>query len=122
MKYIVRDRNGGELTFRDFGQVQEAWLVGMIEPDDQIREESSTRWRKAGALPELRDTRPRGAQAWGGVWLLWVVLGVVGATASLRLLSGPTLQQKLFGVVVLLADAIILFKVTRDAHRRGRRG
>ena len=52
MRYFVRTPEG-ELVFNSFGEVERAFLQGLVEPDDEIREEDANKWRKASTLPLL---------------------------------------------------------------------
>lgn len=54
MKYFVRNPDG-ELTFGSIHELRAMFEQGMVGPDDEVRAEDSQAWRKAAAIPELRD-------------------------------------------------------------------
>lgn len=118
MKFRVRSKDGGELEYESFGQVEQAWLLGFVEPDDELLEEGKTKWRKASSFPLLVQARRSGDQVWMGSWFLWIVLGVAGATAALVLLGHEALEHKIAGVVMGFAVAMAMLKVTLNAHAR----
>lgn len=118
MKFRVRSKDGGELEYESFGQVEQAWLMGFVEPDDELLEEGKTKWRKASSFPLLVQARRSGDQVWMGSWFLWIILGVAGATYALVLLGHPELEHKIAGVVMGFGVAMAMLKITLNAHAR----
>lgn len=118
MKYRVRTRDGGELDYTSFGQVEQAWLMGLIEPDDEVLEEGKTRWRKAGSIPLLISARRSSEQVWAGSWFLWTLIGIFGATIGLGLLSQSELEYKAAGAVVAFGVASLMIHVSVKAWDR----
>jgi hypothetical protein len=118
MKYRVRTRDGGELDYTSFGQVEQAWLMGLIEPDDEVLEEGKTRWRKAGSIPLLISARRSSEQVWAGSWFLWTLIGIFGATVGLGLLSQKELEYKAAGAVVAFGIASLMIHVSVKAWDR----
>lgn len=53
MRYTVRTSSGGELQFDGIEQLRESFRLGLVDPDDEVREEQSERWVKANAIPVL---------------------------------------------------------------------
>jgi hypothetical protein len=119
MKYRVRSSDG-ELEYSSFGEVEKAWNMGLIEPNDEVLEEGQTLWRKAGALPVLAAARRTGDQVWMGTWFLWVLLGVTVATVALMLLRAPSYTYKAAGVALAFADAGVMFFITQRAYQRAK--
>ena len=119
MKYQVRSKDG-VLTYGSFREVEEAWVMGLIEPDDELLEEGKTQWRRAGSVPLLVQARRRGDQVWAGTWFLWVLVGVIGATGSLALLRSNDTSAQVAGGVLAFAVASVLFRVTVTAAKRSR--
>ena len=117
MKYWVRNQDG-ELEYSSFGQIEEAWLLGLVEPDDEIKEEGWEKWRKASSFPTLARARRSGEQVWRGTWFAWVMLGVVGGTYALYKMQQKELMDKGIGLVVAVAVAILLIQVARRAAER----
>ena len=116
MKYRVRSSEG-ELEYLSFGQVEQAWLMGLIAPEDEILEEGHTKWRKAKTIPLLMQARRSGEQVWMGTWFVWTLLGVAGATIALVLFRN---DETLAGALVSIVVALVMMKVTTDANRRSR--
>jgi hypothetical protein len=119
MKFKVRSKeDGGVLDFDSFGQVEQAWLLGLIDPEDELLEEGKTVWRKAGAVPLLVSARRSGDEVWKGTWFAWTLIGVIGGTVALVLLGAPGLTSKAIGVVVAFIFAGLMIKVSQDAWQR----
>ncbi len=118
MRYRVRTRDGGELDYASFGQVEQAWLMGLIDPDDELLEEGKTRWRKAGSIPLLVSARRSSEQVWRGTWFLWTLIGIFGATVGLTLLSKKELEFKIAGVVVAFGVASLMAHISVKAWER----
>jgi hypothetical protein len=117
MKYRVRSKEG-ELEYSSFGQVEQAWLLGLIDPDDEILEQGQTKWRKANSIPLLVNARRSGEQVWVGTWFVWTLIGVVGGTIALVLLNSAEMTQKIGGVVVAFVVGGLMIKVTMNAYER----
>lgn len=119
MRYRVRAKDGGgELDFESFRQVEEAWLLGLIDPDDEVLEEGKARWRKAGSIPLLVSARRSSEQVWRGTWFLWTLIGILGATVALSLMAKPALEFKIAGVVVAFLVASLMIHVSVRAWER----
>lgn len=117
MKFRVRSKEG-ELEYESFGQVEKAWLLGLIDPDDEILEEGHTKWRKANTIPLLVNARRSGEQVWVGSWFAWTLIGVAGGTIALVLLNSSSWTQRIAGVVVAFVVAGLMLKVTMNAYAR----
>lgn len=118
MRYRIRTKDGGELDYASFGQVEQAWLLGLIDPEDEVLEEGKTKWRRAGSIPLLVSARRTSEQVWRGTWFLWTLIGLVGATVGLSLLSKPGLEFKVAGLVVTFGVASLMVHVTVKAWDR----
>ena len=114
MKYTVRTKDG-ELTYESFGAVEQAWLSGLVGPDDELLEEGATRWRRADSFPILVRARRQGNQVWGGSQAAWIAIGVVFGSIALYLLAHG---HYLMGAVVALALTTVLFRVTHAAFKK----
>jgi hypothetical protein len=116
MKFRVKSTEG-ELEFESFGQLEQAWLLGFVAPNDEVLEEGHEKWRKAGSIPLLVSARRSGEQVWVGKWFAWVLLGVTGATIAIVLLQNGYL---LAGIVAAIVVTLVMGKVTMNANRRAR--
>lgn len=115
-KYRVKSKEG-ELTFGSFGEVERAWLQGLVEPEDEVLEEGSTRWRKAKSIPLLAGARRTGNQVWGGTQHFWIIFVVVLASLALYwLVKG---KWALGGGLSLLIS-LVLFRITTNAYKRSK--
>src|SRR4051812_48487926 len=75
MKWTVRTKEG-ELVYGSFGEVEQAFRSGLVEPDDELREEGTDKWRKASALPLLAKAQPGKSAYLAGAQLWLVVLAI----------------------------------------------
>ena len=48
----------GELEYESILHVEQAYLSGLVDPEDEVLEEGGTLWRKAATLPNLARARP----------------------------------------------------------------
>ena len=48
MKYTVKNKEG-ELTYGSLDEVKTAYVLGLIEADDEVLEDGASLWRKASA-------------------------------------------------------------------------
>jgi hypothetical protein len=116
MRYTVKTPEG-ELTFSSFGEVERAWLQHLIDPEDEIRGEGSTHWRKASSFPVLVRARRQSAAVWGGSQSLWILIGIVlGSVALYFIVKG----KLLIGLTTALGVALLLTQVTYRAFKRTR--
>jgi hypothetical protein len=116
MKYTVRTKEG-ELVYGSFGAVEQAWLQGLVEPDDEVLEEGTTKWRKAGSIPLLARARRSGNQVWGGAQMAWIVIGIATSSFALYMLATGRL---LIGGISALATAFMLFNITTKAFKKSK--
>jgi hypothetical protein len=127
MKFTVRTPEG-ELTFGSFGEVEKAWLLGLVGPDDELLEEGNSKWRKASTFPHLVNARRTGDQAWGGAWFLWTVIGILMGSGALwelkagiaALSHGDLTPELVIGAVLGLITALVMIRVTVRAHKNSR--
>jgi hypothetical protein len=116
VRYFVRTPEG-ELVFNSFGEVERAFLQGLVEPDDEIREEGANKWRKASTLPLLLQARRRGDAVWGGTQSAWIIVSIVFASAALYLIAKG---RTWLGLTIAFALALLLTRVTYRAFKRTR--
>src|SRR5689334_7398992 len=116
MKFKVRNQEG-ELEFQSFGEVERAWLMGLVGPEDELLEDGKTMWRKANTFPHLVNARRTGEQAWGGSWFLWTVMGIMlGSSAMWLIRDGYYLAGGTLG----LMTAMVMTHVTVKASKRSK--
>lgn len=116
MKFKVRTPEG-ELDFQSFGEVEKAWLMGLVGPDDELLEDGKQNWRKASSYPLLVQARRTGEQAWGGSWFLWTVIGILLASGTGWLIK---MGENLYAGVLGLMTAMVMIHVTVRAAKRSR--
>jgi hypothetical protein len=107
----------GELTFPNFGEVERAYVQGLIEPDDELLEEGSTKWRKARSFPILAQTRRPPNAVWQGTQKAWVFLFLVLGFAALYCFQKGML---LVGLALAMVVGLLLTRITYKAYKRTR--
>lgn len=111
MKYTVKNKDG-ELTYGSMEEVKTAYVLGLVEAEDEVLEEGATLWRKAGAIPLLVTARKVNvARGESNVLRGWVIGALVLAFfAFYFLIKGVWLWGGLtaFGVVAMLAQVVRL--------------
>ncbi|MCP3101879.1 hypothetical protein LZ198_23660 [Myxococcus sp. K15C18031901] len=117
MRYVVRTPEG-ELTYPSLGDVERAYVQGLVDPDDEVREESASQWRKAGSLPVLaRARRPATGLAARGQWLPVAGVVLLGAVA-LSLVFRDSWRLRVLGIILALVASSMLTRVTFKAFKR----
>ncbi len=117
MRYRVRTPEG-ELEYESILHVEQAYVSGLVDPEDEVLEEGGTLWRKASTLPVLaRARRPAGSKSSNRKQFLTILLAVVlGVFALLLVVSG----RGLWALLITVGAASLLWRVTYDAFRRKR--
>ncbi len=117
MKYTVKTRDG-ELTYGSLEEVKTAYVLGLIEPEDDVLEENTSLWRKAGGIPLLitakKVTHDRGQSNQQRAWAIGAL--VMAIFCFYFLIKGYYLVGGLLGFAV----AALLFQVTTLAAKRKR--
>ncbi len=117
MRYRVRTPDG-ELDYTSMGEVERAYIQGLVGPEDEVREEGQTLWRKASTIPVLARAKPP-PKAWSFTSLeMGIILSVVRGFSSLMLLLGASPVQRGLGLLLALSTAMMLSRVTYKAFRR----
>lgn len=113
MKFTVKTPDG-ELTYASFGEVEKAWLNGLVGPDDELLEEGHTKWRKASTFPVLMQARRHGDAVWGGSQQAYLIIVVVlGSAALYALVKGHWI-----GIPALFILAYMMMRITWNAYKR----
>jgi len=111
-RYLVR-AHGGELIYETLIHVEQAYLAGLVEPDDEISEEGSGVWRRAREMPQLANLK-RMERSLAGAYVPGVVATVVVALASLGfLLAG----HWIVALVLAFILSALLFRLTYKASQ-----
>jgi hypothetical protein len=118
MRYRVRTPHG-ELEYPSLGDVEQAYVAGLVDPDDEVLEEGGTLWRKAASLPALARAQARRAdsRASSRSQTLTIVVAVVLGMCALGLVFSG---RGLFGLLIAMVVASLLFRVTVNAFKRPR--
>ncbi|MCU0701873.1 MAG: hypothetical protein MUC96_35670 [Myxococcaceae bacterium] len=121
MKYRVRNQDG-ELEFESFGQLEQAWLMGMVEPSDEVLQEGHQKWRRADSVAVLATAKRHGDNVWGGSWFLFVLIGVALGTVALVLFKQAATEKNDLkwglGFLVAIVDVVLMTRVTVNAQKR----
>ena len=115
MKYTVKNQDG-ELTYGSLEEVKMAYVLGLVDEEDQVLEEGASLWRPAGAIPLLVTARKvNTARGQSNALRGWVIGALVlSFFAFYFLVKGVWVWGGLatFGVVSMLV------RVTALASRR----
>ncbi|ADO73013.1 hypothetical protein [Stigmatella aurantiaca] len=115
MRYRVRTPEG-ELDYASLGDLEQAYVQGLVEPHDEVLEEGGSLWRKAESLPVLVRARSSAPKPWARSQALTVSLGVLLSAVALVLLwRGAGLLPVL--AIALIVGAVLM-RVTLKAFRR----
>jgi hypothetical protein len=100
VKYTVTNADGS-LTYGSLEEVKEAYVLGLISPDDEVLEEGASKPRKAGGIPLLATAaKARNASDLGKHRNTWLFILIPVALAALYFLIK---QQYVIGGVLLVA-------------------
>jgi hypothetical protein len=117
MGYVVRTQDG-ELVYPSLYDVERAYAQGLVDPEDDVREEGASTWRKAGTLPALAGARRTSMDASRLTQLLPVLGVVVLGGAALKFLFQDSMSLRLVGIVLTLAASLLLSRLVTHNHRR----
>jgi hypothetical protein len=118
MAYRVRSPDG-ELMFPSLGDVERAYVQGLVDPDDEVREDGAEKWRKASSLPALARAKPDTQGKASRAQTLTVVGAVaVGLLALVLLFTGSSWSVRIMGIALALVVSGMLTRVTFKAYKR----
>lgn len=118
MRYRVRTPDG-ELEYESILHVEQAYVAGLVDPEDEVLEEGGTLWRKASTLPALARARGTSVEYWAhkhALTLRIVIAALLGGVALLLIRLGYGLWALLPAFVV----SSMVWRVTYKAFRRTR--
>lgn len=117
MRYRVRTPEG-ELEYESLLHVEQAYVAGLVAPEDEVLEEGGTLWRKAATIPTLARARRSAPSAFDRTQLL-SILGAValGICALLFFRRG----QSWVALLLSLGVIALLWRVTFSTFRTKRR-
>ncbi len=111
MKYTVKNKDG-ELTYGSMEEVKTAYVLGLVEPEDEILEEGAKVARKAGAIPLLVTAKKvnveRGDSKVLGGWVLGALALAMFAFYFLLNEHWKWGGLATFGVLAMLAQIVRL--------------
>lgn len=116
MRYRVRTPEG-ELEYESILHVEQAYLAGLVAPEDEVLEEGGTLWRKAASIPTLARARKAAPKAFDRNQVMIIALAVVLGIFALMLVRNG---KGLYALLASLAVVSLLFRVTRTAFRKKR--
>jgi hypothetical protein len=114
MGYRVRNSDG-ELKFPSLGDIAKAYRNGLVEPDDEVRDERSTEWKKASSMLVLRDERPA-PRRHSPARLIVLAIVLIVCVAALVALRGNW-QGQLLLLAVAFIGVVFGLQVTPGAFR-----
>jgi hypothetical protein len=116
MRYRVRTPDG-ELEYESLLHVEQAYVAGLVAPEDEVLEEGGTLWRKAASLPNLVRARrelARTRSADRSLMLTVLAAVVLGVISLVLFFKGYDLAA----ILLALAVVSVLMRVTVKAFRR----
>ena len=128
MKYLVRmpDNPNGVLEYGSMREVEQAYLNGLIGPEDEIKEINAEKWRKAKSMAVLANARRHGNQVWGGTQFLWMMVTVVMGSLAFWLIQRGVRDNAyaytISGMLLAIGLAALLMRVTASAFKRSKPG
>lgn len=118
MRYRVRTPEG-ELEYESILHVEQAYVAGLVAPEDEVLEEGGTLWRKAATFPNLaRARRSAPSGAFNRAQVLTIVGAVVLGICALLLMRRG---QGMLALLASLGVIALLWRVTFSAFRTKRR-
>ncbi|MCY1034554.1 hypothetical protein OV207_24085 [Corallococcus sp. BB11-1] len=118
MAYRVRTPDG-ELMFPSLGDIERAYVQGLVDPDDEVREDGAEKWRKASSLPVLAQARkPQAAKDTRAQTLTVLGAVAVGVLALVLLVTGSSSNMRMLGIALALVVSGLLTRVTFKAYKR----
>lgn len=118
MRYRVRTPEG-ELEYESILHVEQAYLAGLVDPEDEVLEEGGTLWRKAATIPTLARARGTGIQYWAhkNSQTLSIVIAAIAGLFSLFLMK---MGYGLWALAPALGASSMVWRVTYKAFNRRR--
>ncbi|HEX8702506.1 MAG TPA: hypothetical protein VF815_26970 [Myxococcaceae bacterium] len=115
MRYRVRTPDG-ELEYPSLRDVEQAYVQGLVDPQDEVLEEGATLWRKAESLPALARARRTSSSTFGSGQTLTVVGSVaLGVVALYLYFTGVGVMWVL---VIAMLIVPLLTRLMMKAFRR----
>jgi len=103
MKYRVRTPEG-ELSYPSILELTKAYLMGLVEPGDEVQREGDTLWRKAASIPQLAQAKKPPRHFFADTQMRWALgLALLGSVAGFSFLYGA----QHIGALFVLAFAVI---------------
>jgi hypothetical protein len=115
MRYRVRTPEG-ELEYESILHVEQAYVAGLVDPEDEVLEEGGTLWRKAASLPNLARARSKSSTSKPSrstqLWSI-VIAAVLGLFALFLLRRGAGM----WALLIVLGASSLVWRVTYQAFR-----
>jgi hypothetical protein len=116
MRYRVRTPEG-ELEYESILHVEQAYVAGLVAPEDEVLEEGGTLWRKAATIPNLARARKATPKPFDRNLALTIALAVVLGICALMLMRSG---RGMLALLVSLGVISLLWRVTFTAFRKKR--
>ncbi len=116
-RYVVR-AHSGELIYETRIHLEQAYLAGLVEPEDEVSVEGTGTWRRAAEMPELASLR-RAEHALAGEYVPWAAASVILAVAALIfLIRGPWYVALALALVLSAVLWGLTYKASQLKHTR----
>lgn len=103
------------MRFESFREVHNAYRVGLIEPEDEILEDGTEKWRQAQTYPMLRDLPRSKKRTLPGPQIL-AALGS-GIAALIALFTGRWLAGLALGCIAAVSATLGANRAARPPRR-----
>jgi len=118
MKYRVRNPDG-ELSYASMLELREAYLLGLVEPTDEVQREDGSTWRKAALIPELAQAKKAPRSLWADKQMRWALgLALLGSMAGFSFLYEATSMGILFALAFAVIGLQWLTRWQRKKYRK----
>lgn len=117
MGYRVRNEHG-ELKFGSFSELKEAYLHHMVGPEDEVCEDGSTHWQKAGTLPRLAQAQTAQPTVWHREARWYLLAAVLVGAGAYFVINGWTMLS--FAIVAVIVATFITWTTFTAVQRRRR--
>ena len=109
MPWTVKNEDGA-LDFPTLADVERAYRMGLVEPDDLLQEHGREAWRRAGDHPALQTSAPQKRSGMSRPLLLGTLLAVALSLVALVLIARG---QWALGLAMAAAVSLFLFRFNR---------
>lgn len=117
MGYRVRNQDG-ELRFETFSQLRDAYVHQMVGPDDEVSEDGSGQWQKAGTMPRLVEALKAQPTTWQREGRWYVLAAVLLAAGAYFVVTGWGMVS--FAIIAVIVVSFVTWTTFSGVKKRRR--